>query len=339
MTLRLSVLALLLAASSAWADAVDLSLTGRAFMGKGLPKLDLHINDRIAGFELKLTRSDGKTFAFKGGGAPGTTRTIELAQPEGSFHYTGELVVQFKNAQQDTLPLDFDAELFGPLKLTLDKKDVDLENHRLSFQLSRPAGRAEVTVLMDTGTAAFDGEVAFHGEPAGTPLEITWPAAEGRVMKISVKAFDQATFFTGVEISPWQVDIPHEEVNFASGRFDVTEPESQKLEKSYRLIADAVAKYGKLARIRLYVAGHTDTVGSSDTNRTLSLNRARAIGAWFRKRGLSIPVYYEGFGELALLVGTPDETDEPRNRRAEYIIAVDDPAVRNAPFAPDWRKL
>jgi outer membrane protein OmpA-like peptidoglycan-associated protein len=105
------------------------------------------------------------------------------------------------------------------------------------------------------------------------------------------------------------------------------------------LISDAVQKFGRLADIKLYVAGHTDTVGAKDYNRGLSLNRARSICAYFRREGLRIPIFYEGFGEEALLVGTPDETDEPRNRRAEYIIAIDKPSVAHAPYEANWKKL
>jgi outer membrane protein OmpA-like peptidoglycan-associated protein len=94
-----------------------------------------------------------------------------------------------------------------------------------------------------------------------------------------------------------------------------------------------------MAEIKLYVAGHTDTVGNNASNRTLSLNRARSIGQYFRKRGVRVPVLYEGFGEEALAVATKDEQEEPKNRRAEYIIAIDDPTAQNVPFQPRWQKL
>ena len=73
---------------------------------------------------------------------------------------------------------------------------------------------------MDTGKKAFEGEVPFDGGPRAT-AEVTWPAEEGRVLRISLKAFDTSDFYTGVDLFPWRVDIPHEEVNFASGRADV----------------------------------------------------------------------------------------------------------------------
>lgn len=321
------------------AEALSVSLNGRAQLGKSLPYVEVQINEPIAGFRLNLKRSDGKTFEFKGGGRPGQARRIELQQPEGKFHYTGQLTAVFPSSETATMSLDFDAELRGPLKLTLEKGEVDIANRKVRVRASRPVVKASVQVLMDTGEYAFDGEVPFSEEDANKPLEITWPQAPGRVMKISIRAYDASTFFDGVEIFPWQVDIPHEEVNFDSGKFELRPGEDEKLHESLVLISDALKKYGHLAHLKLYIAGHTDTVGAQGPNRTLSLNRARAIGAYFKKRGLRIPIFYEGFGEEALLVGTPDETSEAKNRRAEYIIAVEEPVLGRAAFAPNWRKL
>jgi outer membrane protein OmpA-like peptidoglycan-associated protein len=192
---------------------------------------------------------------------------------------------------------------------------------------------------MDTGRPAFDGEIAFKGEPPGTLLEVDWPEASGRVMKVSVRALDAQGQFDGVEFFPWFIDIPHEEVQFDSGKWDVRDGETGKLDKSYHLIDEAVLKYGSMADVKLYIAGHTDTVAAKDFNRTLSLNRAKAIGLYFRKKGLRIPIFAEGFGEEALKVQTPDETDEQQNRRADYFLSIDPPTVTNATFAPKWQKL
>jgi len=237
------------------------------------------------------------------------------------------------------MPLKFEAALLPALGLTVDKSDVDVDARRLRFKTSRPAKKARVTVLMDTGKVAFDDEVIFDATDASRPLEVGWPEAPGRVLKIVLRAQDAQSFFTGMELFPWRVDIPHEEVNFDTGKWDVRPGERAKLDASFGLIADAVRKYGHLADIKLYVAGHTDTVGGTDSNRTLSLNRARSIGAYLKKRGLRAPIFYDGLGEEALLVPTADEKDEAKNRRAEYIVAVEPPEVQNARVQPSWRKL
>jgi len=339
MNARLLLLCLTLTPLCALADAVRVSLQPKASVGKGLPALQVHIEEPIAGFELKLKRSDGQEVKVKGGGQPGVTRTLSLEQPEGRFHYEGELVVRFPNAEEASMPLSFDAELMGPLRMTLVPEDVDVPGRTLRFSLSRPASRVKVTVLMDTGEKAFEGEVPFQGEPAGTPLEVTWPAAKGKVLRISLQAFDTSDFYTELELFPWRVDIPHEEVVFPTGSAEVLVAERRKLDASHGLIADAVSRYGRFAELRLYVLGHTDTVGDTAANRELSLKRARSIAAYLRKRGLKLPIFYEGFGEQAPSLPTPDETDEAANRRAEYILAVEPPTLSQPPFPPQWRKL
>lgn len=334
-----SLALLCLISTAAFADAISVSLNARTQMGQSYPSVNVHILEPIAGFRLKLKRSDGKDVDLKGGGKPGQTRTLELGQPEGKFGYTGALTVNFPNGTSSEMPMQFDTEMYGPLHMKLEKGDVDVPGRKLKFTLSRPAGKAVLKVLMDTGKYAFDGEVPFNGEAANTPLEVTWPEAPGKVMKISLQAYDTGTFFTGVELFPWQIDIPHEEVVFDSGKHDVRADEQSKLDKSYRLIDEAVGKFGKLADIKLYVVGFTDTVGPKDANKALSLNRARSIGQYLKKRGLRIPIFYDGFGEDALAVATADETDEQKNRRAQYIISIENPTVDKSPFPAKWQRL
>lgn len=338
--MRSLLLLSLLAPGLALADSVNVNLTNKALKGKGLPAIHIEILEPIAGFRLTLARDGGSPQEWKGGGKPGVTRTIELPQPEGTAKWVGELIVNNPNGTTGAMPLEFETVLAGPLSLSIDKEnDVDIAGRKLRFSLSQPIDKVHLKVLMDTGSLVVDDDIAFGGEPAGTKLEVTWPQAKGKVLKLELRAYAKSGVYNGIELTPWQVDIPHEEVNFASGKWDIAAEEAAKLDGSLKLIREAIGKFGALADIKLYVAGHTDTVGGSASNRALSLNRARAIGQWFRKNGVRIPVLYEGFGEEALLVATADEQGEPRNRRAEYIIAIDDPATKNVPFQPRWQRL
>ena len=95
--------------------------------------------------------------------------------------------------------------------------------------------------------------------------------------------------------------------------------------------------------MRLYIAGHTDTVGANAKNRKLSLDRALAIGSYFKKKGIKIPIAVAGFGEEVLKAKTADNTDERANRRADYVIG---PASGAPPFKgpylkvkADWKQL
>ena len=80
-------------------------------------------------------------------------------------------------------------------------------------------------------------------------------------------------------------------------------------------------------------------MGAAKYNLGLSLKRAQSIAGWFRKNGLRIAIAFEGFGEQALRVATPDNTDEPRNRRVDYILSVEDPVLRATDFRPVWKTL
>lgn len=324
----------------ALADSVNVSLTTAALKGKGAPAVHVEILEPIAGFKLTLSRDGGKPQEWKGGGRPGVTRNIQLTHPEGKAKWAGELLINLPNGTTGTMPLEFETEIVGPLTVNLDlKKDYDKVGRKLTFSLNQPIAKAHLKVIMDTGVTIVDDDITFNGEPAGTKLEVSWPAAKGNVLKVDLRAWAKSGLYNGVEVTDWQVDIPHEEVNFASGKWDVGSAESAKLEKSLTLILDAVEKYGSLAEIKLYILGHTDTVGPTASNRTLSFNRARAIGTWFRKRGVRIPVLYEGFGEEAPVVATTDEQDEPRNRRADYLLSIGEPTMTNYPVRAKWQRL
>ncbi len=337
---RLFAVAIVCCSVGAFADAVDITVTAGAVLGKSQPSVNVHILEPILGFKLNLKRSDGKEIEIKGGGKVNQTRVLELNQPEGKFTYVGTLTVNLPKGETSEMALQFDTSLYGPLRLKCEKEDLDVEHRKLRFTINRPADKAVLKVLMDTGKYAFNGEVPFNGADANKPLEVTWPEAKGKVMKVSLVVYDTQTFFTGVDFSPWQIDVEHKEVNFDSGKWDVGSAEADKLEESYVKISDQVTKYGQFAEIKLYVLGHTDTVGKNDANRSLSLNRARAIGSYLRKRGLRIPIFYDGLGEEMLLVGTADETDEAKNRRADYILSEGAPTVTGkGSFAPRWQKL
>lgn len=70
------------------------------------------------------------------------------------------------------------------------------------------------------------------------------------------------------------------------------------------------------------VIGHTDTAGDDEANEKLGLQRATAVAAVI-STGTKMEVgkvSVESHGEKNLLVSTPDNTNEPRNRRVEVTV-------------------
>lgn len=99
-------------------------------------------------------------------------------------------------------------------------------------------------------------------------------------------------------------------------------PDSDVLTEASEAAAQAVLQ--DLARrpvADIVVIGHTDTLGEEAYNDTLSLQRARAVRDLLVARG-GDPARIEaaGRGEREPRVPTPDETPEPRNRRAELSL-------------------
>ena len=69
------------------------------------------------------------------------------------------------------------------------------------------------------------------------------------------------------------------------------------------------------------VIGHTDTTGTPASNFELGLKRATMVRALLVEAGLdAASIEVTSHGEAVLLVKTPDETYEPRNRRVEITI-------------------
>jgi outer membrane protein OmpA-like peptidoglycan-associated protein len=69
------------------------------------------------------------------------------------------------------------------------------------------------------------------------------------------------------------------------------------------------------------VIGHTDTTGDPKGNLELGLKRATAVRALLIAAGLDPSlVEVSSHGEADLLIPTPDDTVEPRNRRVEITI-------------------
>jgi OmpA-OmpF porin, OOP family len=77
----------------------------------------------------------------------------------------------------------------------------------------------------------------------------------------------------------------------------------------------------QLADYRFRIEGHTDTVGTPDYNSALSERRAAAVVAYLTTKFGVAKTRLEpvGMGEQGLLVPTPPQTPELRNRRVQIV--------------------
>jgi len=91
--------------------------------------------------------------------------------------------------------------------------------------------------------------------------------------------------------------------------------------ESEALLPTIVANAGRRPGVDVSIIGHTDTVGRADGNEQLALTRARFVAELIKGQGLNVSALsVDSHGERNLLVPTPDETPEPKNRRVEISI-------------------
>ncbi|WP_374666299.1 OmpA family protein [Ramlibacter sp.] len=91
--------------------------------------------------------------------------------------------------------------------------------------------------------------------------------------------------------------------------------------ESKALLPRIVERARARAAADLSVIGHTDTQGRPEANEALGLQRANAVTQLLRGQGLSEAVIsVESHGARNLLVPTPENTAEPRNRRVEITV-------------------
>jgi outer membrane protein OmpA-like peptidoglycan-associated protein len=229
-------------------------------------------------------------------------------------------------------------------RVQVDKSHA-LDEHWMEIRMSRPPGKIQLTVKTEEGAIIDDVQEDFTGKPANAPLVVRWKQDQDTPTgSISLRMYDRDEHYIEQEYSAWYVPIPHEEVNFRTDSSDIDPPEVPKLDAAFGKIQEVLAKdkAREHKNLTLYIAGHTDTVGNNAYNLGLSMRRAQSLARWFRQKGVRIPIAYEGFGETVLRVQTPDNTDEVRNRRADYIIADEAPPMKvvgGGSFKPAWKRI
>jgi len=302
------------------------------------PRLRIRTTESVGKVRIEMVRDDGKLVQTGFGPVgPGATQEVLLPSDVGVHRYTGTVRVEQGGVGHDE-SIAFEAVVADALRLQIDRASVDVTARHFSMTVSRDPRVVEIVVRGLDGSTLAENSHDLQGHKAGVPIVLSWPAVTGAVARIDLKVTDVYGYFAGMSMFPW-VAIPHEEVNFETGSDAVRDSERSKLEASLKEIVAMVNHYKDVGPANLFIAGHTDTRGDPIYNRDLSMRRARAIAGYFRKRGLRFPILFEGFGDTSLRVATPDETDEIRNRRVDYILSREAPSLRSTGFAVAWKRL
>ncbi len=195
------------------------------------------------------------------------------------------------------------------------------------FPGAKPACAALLTALL-TACAGPQSYVALLPSPDGSlgkvvvqgqrGEQVLTKAQQGALLDGSKPPFDvsneqlQRDFGAAMQARP---AAPEQFLlYFETGGSELTAESKALLQ---RIVQSALAR----PSVDMSVIGHSDTQGAADANAALALRRATAIAEQLRGLGLGdTTMAIESHGEHNLLVPTPDETAEPRNRRVEVTL-------------------
>ena len=181
-----------------------------------------------------------------------------------------------------------------------------------AFAQGNPSADQIINSLKPSGNLVSGGTRGIRlAAPTTDAAPAPAPAQQPRVASSRPTAVPVAT-----SSAPTSGPAVNLTVNFANGSAELTPDAMRTLDELGRALASK-----DLAAFRFRIEGHTDTVGSRDYNQSLSERRAEAVVSYVSKKFGVEPSRLQavGMGEEGLLVATPPQTPEPRNRRVQVI--------------------
>lgn len=331
------MLILLLSLLSAPASAQDLGFGFTPAPGPGEnPALlitpsrtvtNLYVQIEVGGKKLEFTKKNISA---------GTQARFEWPRNTAITHADAFVRASFSDGavEEQNVPIDYQYK--APLAIDLSHASADLEKKTVTVRVSTALKEAEIVAYGAHKVELDRRVVAVDGGPGDVAVPFVGDPAEVVLLDVTLKT-DNA--WAGFTYSPWFLDIPHDDVLFASDSDVIAPDEEWKLNKTMEQLADVVDKYGSIVPVKLYIAGCTDTQGDAGHNSELSGRRALAIARWIKGHGFAYPIFYHGFGEGLLAVQTGDGVDMQVNRRALYMVGANPPPAGSGVPSVGWSAL
>ncbi len=311
--------------------------------GRGNAYITVIANDNMSTVKIQII-GDGKTINRSLSLKAGSRKKITWKQSAKVANYH----LKITGGDMET---EFDFEVakavgtkgkVGSLKVLSDREEI-VQGHKVRYRAPSDLSSYEYKVY-DTNGDVIAEKLVTEKIGGGQVFEVSWNVP-GEVFMVHTKAENDFGGFTEYKLVPWSAEIPHTEVNFDSGKFDIKGDEEWKVSEALAVALHELVALDKVNKAvnanitpKLYIVGYTDTVGKAPKNKVLSDNRAKAIAKYFYDAGFWAEIYYAGMGEKGLRIQTPDSTDEVRNRRALYLLSVQQPGG-GGQIPGRWTKL
>jgi outer membrane protein OmpA-like peptidoglycan-associated protein len=318
--------------SFAWAQDLDFNYTPAPGPGEN-PALLITPARTVNTLFVSCEVGGKKVEQTKKGVAEGSTARFEWPRNPAVTHAECFVRASFSGGDvtETTVPVDY--QYTSPLSVNLSKARADIDKRTVTVVAGGPVTEAEI-VAYGAHKAEMDRRVVpVEGGPGEVTVPFVGDPAEVVLLDVTLR---NASAWAGFTYSPWFLDIPHDDVLFASDADTIAADEEWKLNSTLEQLKDVLDKYGSVVPVKLYIAGCTDTVGDGAHNKDLSQRRALSIARWLRGHGYTQPIYYWGFGEGLLAVQTGDGVDNAVNRRALYMVGANPPPAGSGVPSVGW---
>ncbi|MCB9754731.1 MAG: OmpA family protein [Myxococcales bacterium] len=315
----------------------------------GMAYVVLRAQENARGVNVTIEGDDGTRVSKSVSLAAGSSKKITWRQQGDETHY--KLSIKGDDLETD---FEFDtrkARAGGKPGLTMVASREDIvDRHTIKYKTGFVISSYLFQVFNTEGDIVQEINKEDVNIGVGEVVEQTWEGADD-VFMVYFKGMDDVGRFAEDRRVPWAVTIPHTEVNFDSGKWDIKPGEAPKVDEAFSVLVHELdgleransalgPNFKDKISASLYIVGYTDTVGNAADNQVLSLNRAKAIAQYFKDKGAWCSIYYAGMGERGLAVETGDSVDEVRNRRALYLLMPDPQKPAAGGKVPgSWKQL
>ena len=113
--------------------------------------------------------------------------------------------------------------------------------------------------------------------------------------------------------------VIHDKIQFDTGKATIKEASNDLM----TAIAEVMAEHTQIKKVS--IEGHTDDVGSAQSNKELSDERANSVMGWLVEHGIDAGrMAAVGHGEDKPIAGNDSDEGKATNRRVEFIITEQD---------------
>ncbi|MFN0118559.1 MAG: OmpA family protein [Elusimicrobiota bacterium] len=204
---------------------------------------------------------------------------------------------------------DTDGITYGPIKLTREWKEYEID--LMGKDLRHIAGGFSFSVRkLDNpyGATFFVDEIFFDGKNEPKPKENFEPEP-------------QVNSETPTDLNPTLENINPKLIERVKKNIPFSGARTAFSSETKKILDEIVSLAKKYPKTIISIEGHTDNVGSADTNKRLSLERANAVADYLESNGVDeIRMEVDGLGEEKPL--TPESNDSPEGRNQNKRVEV-----------------